>query len=64
MLNFSQLSFKKSKRELFQMRSERFNSRRKIEESMEQEVSTEIVESMEDVDYHTSYPEEIRKGID
>ena len=43
------------------MRSERFNSRRKIEESMEQELGAEVVESMEDVDYHTSYPEQLRK---
>jgi hypothetical protein len=62
--NFANLSFRNSKRELFQKRDERFNRNRKINEKMETEVSSEVVESIEDVDYYKFYSEEERKQLD
>ena len=62
--SFAQLSFRNSKRELFQMRNERFNKKRKLEQKMEEEVVNEDVESIEDVDYGKFYSPEQRKEID
>lgn len=62
--SFAQLSFRNKKRELFQMRNERFNRKRNPDRQMEQEVAAENAESIQDVDYWQLYPEDVRAQLD
>lgn len=58
------MNFRSSKRELFQMRNERFSRNRRKAESMEMEETEALVENIQDVDYHTFYSDEVRREID